>query len=92
MLLVPETSEFETLADLIAYAKENPGRVTVANSGALGGDYMMTLMLEDAGPLDGEGTRTGFRIPGMVRLKADTTIGCSGGDDLAVLDSVLEEG
>jgi tripartite-type tricarboxylate transporter receptor subunit TctC len=52
VLLVPETSSFETLADLIAYAKENPARVTVANSGALGGDYMMTLMFEDAAGIE----------------------------------------
>ena len=48
VILVPETSQFQTLADLVAHAKENPGAVTVANTGTLGGDYMVTVMIEDA--------------------------------------------
>jgi len=48
VILVPNESEFQTLADLVDYAKENPGGVTVANTGTLGADYMVTVMIEDA--------------------------------------------
>jgi tripartite-type tricarboxylate transporter receptor subunit TctC len=52
VILVPEDSEFQTLADLVDYAKANPGNVTVANTGTLGGDYMVTVMIEDAAGIE----------------------------------------
>lgn len=48
VILVRMDSPFQTLQDLVDYAKENPGRVTVANTGTLGADYMVTVMIEDA--------------------------------------------
>ena len=48
VLLVREDSEFETLDDLIAYAKENPGQIKAANTGTLGADFMTTLLIENA--------------------------------------------
>jgi tripartite-type tricarboxylate transporter receptor subunit TctC len=52
VILVPEDSQFQTLADLVDYAKANPGTVTVANTGTLGGDYMVTVMVEDAAGIE----------------------------------------
>lgn len=52
VILVPEESEFQTLADLVEHAKENPGSVTVANTGTLGADYMVTVMVEDAAGIE----------------------------------------
>ena len=43
VLLVREDSEYETLADLIDYAKANPGKIKAANTGTLGADFMTTL-------------------------------------------------
>lgn len=48
VLLVHEDSDFETLDDLIAYAKENPGQIKAANTGTLGADFMTTLLIENA--------------------------------------------
>lgn len=52
VILVPEDSEFRTLADLVDYAKANPGSITVANTGTLGADYMVTVMIEDAADIE----------------------------------------
>lgn len=52
VILVPEASEFQTLADLVDHAKANPGTVTVANTGTLGADYMVTVMIEDAAGIE----------------------------------------
>jgi tripartite-type tricarboxylate transporter receptor subunit TctC len=48
VLLVREDSDFETLADLIDYAKANPGKIKAANTGTLGADFMTTLLIEKA--------------------------------------------
>jgi putative tricarboxylic transport membrane protein len=48
VLLVRRDSQFETLEDLITYARENPGRVAAANTGTLGADFMTTLLVEQA--------------------------------------------
>lgn len=48
VLLVREDSEFETLADLVDYAKANPGKIKAANTGTLGADFMTTLLIEHA--------------------------------------------
>ena len=48
VLLVREDSEYETLADLIEYAKANPGQIKAANTGTLGADFMTTLLIENA--------------------------------------------
>lgn len=46
VLLVREDSEFQTLDDLIEYAKANPKKIKAANTGTLGADFMTTLLIE----------------------------------------------
>lgn len=46
MMLVRNDSPFKTFDDLIAYAKENPGKVTVSGISAGGGDEFGTRQLE----------------------------------------------
>ncbi len=46
--VVAKDSPLNTLEDLIAAAKEKPGRITVGNSGMGGDDYFTTLMVEKA--------------------------------------------
>jgi len=46
VLLVREDSQFKTLADLVKYAKANPGKIKAANTGTLGADFMTTLLIE----------------------------------------------
>lgn len=48
VLLAREDSEFHTLADLVEYAKANPGQIKAANTGTLGADFMTTLLIENA--------------------------------------------
>lgn len=43
---VRSESQFKTLDDLVAYAKENPGIVTVGTSGIGGDDHLAMLMFE----------------------------------------------
>lgn len=42
-ILVRADSEFKTVADLVAFAKENPGKLTIGNSGAGGGNHLAAL-------------------------------------------------
>ncbi len=47
-IVVPATSEFETLDDLLAYAKEHPGELTIGNAGAGSSYHQGALKLEKA--------------------------------------------
>ena len=46
VLLVREDSQYKTLADLVKFAKANPGKIKAANTGTLGADFMTTLLIE----------------------------------------------
>ena len=48
VLIVPADSPFNTLADLVAYAKENPGKITVNGAGLYVGHHIATLQLMKA--------------------------------------------
>lgn len=52
VLLVREDSPYKTLADLVKFAKANPGKVKAANTGALGADFMTTLLIEKGTGID----------------------------------------
>ena len=52
VIVVAEDSPYQTAEELFAAAKENPGRVTVGNSGVGGDDYFTSLMVEDAAGVD----------------------------------------
>jgi putative tricarboxylic transport membrane protein len=47
-LYVRQDSQFRTFQDLVDYAKQNPGRLKAANTGTLGADHLVTLMIEHA--------------------------------------------
>lgn len=42
-ILVRSDSEFQTVNDLVEYAKANPGKLTIGNSGAGGGNHLAAL-------------------------------------------------
>jgi tripartite-type tricarboxylate transporter receptor subunit TctC len=48
VLIVNKDSEFNTVEDLVAYAKENPGKVTVSGAGLYVGHHIAFLQLEKA--------------------------------------------
>jgi len=52
VLIVGRDSQFDTIDDLVEYAKENPGRVTVSGAGLYVGHHIATLQLEDAAGID----------------------------------------
>lgn len=51
-LVVNVDSPFQTLQDFIDYAKANPGKITMGNAGAQGGNHMAALLFEDAAGLE----------------------------------------
>lgn len=51
-LVVNADSPFKSLQDLLDYAKKNPGKLTMGNAGAQGGNHMAALLLEDATGLE----------------------------------------
>lgn len=51
-LLVRENSPFQTLDELIAYAKENPGSVTLGGSGSNTANHIAVLQLEQLADID----------------------------------------
>lgn len=62
-VVVPKDSPFQTLEDLVNYAKENPGKLTVGNPGEATVVAMLANMLEDSTgteiqhvPFQGSGT------------------------------------
>lgn len=51
-ILVRTDSGFDTLEDLINYAKENPGELTMGNSGAGGGNHLAAIQFEMAAGIE----------------------------------------
>lgn len=49
---VSPDSDFQTLDDLVAYAKENPGAVTVGTTGVGGDDHLAMLLFEKAAGIE----------------------------------------
>jgi tripartite-type tricarboxylate transporter receptor subunit TctC len=48
ILYAKEGGPFKTLKDVVDFAKQNPGKIKAANTGALGADFMTTLQIEHA--------------------------------------------
>jgi tripartite-type tricarboxylate transporter receptor subunit TctC len=48
VLIVSKDSQFDTVDDLVAYARKNPGKVTVSGAGLYVGHHIATLQLEKA--------------------------------------------
>jgi tripartite-type tricarboxylate transporter receptor subunit TctC len=52
VLLVPEASPHKTFKDLVTFAKANPKKIKVANTGTLGADFMTALLIENAAGME----------------------------------------
>lgn len=48
LLYAREGGQFKTLKDVVEYAKQHPEKTKAANTGALGADFMTTLLIEHA--------------------------------------------
>jgi tripartite-type tricarboxylate transporter receptor subunit TctC len=51
-ILVRKDSPFKTVNDLVAYAKANPGKLTMGNSGAGGGNHLAALQFSIAAGIE----------------------------------------
>lgn len=52
VLIVGKSSPFETIDDLVTYAKNNPGKITVSGAGLFVGHHIALLQLEEAAGID----------------------------------------
>lgn len=52
IIVVGKDSPFETAEQFFSHARENPGELSVGNSGVGGDDYFTTLLLEEQADLD----------------------------------------
>lgn len=52
VLVVGRDSPFDTIDNLVEYARENPGRVTVSGAGLFVGHHIATLQLENAAGIE----------------------------------------
>lgn len=99
VLLVPASSPYETLDDLIGFARENPQALTMGGSGTFSGNHLETLRFEElAGvdityiPFTGTGPLPAAILGGHVgSVMSNSTLGVQMGDDVRVLAVAAEE-
>ena len=73
VVVVSPDSPFQTFEDLVAAAQENPGTVTVGNSGVGGDDFFTSVLLEQAAgielqkvPFEGDGPSWAAAMGGKI--------------------------
>lgn len=99
VLIVPASSPFETLEDLVAFAKENPQAVTMGGSGTFSGNHLETLRFEELAdvnityiPFTGTGPLPAAILGGHVgSVMSNSTLGVQMGDDVRVLAVAAQE-
>lgn len=52
VLIVGKNSQFDTIDDLVTYAKDNPGKVTVSGAGLFVGHHIALLQLEESADIE----------------------------------------
>jgi len=71
VLVVPADSEFDTLDELVEFAKENPGRITANGAGLYVGHHIALLQLMDAADIDITYVPDTGAVPAMKKVLAD---------------------
>ena len=98
-LLVSADSDFQTLDDFLAYAKENPKRLTVAGSGKGTANHLAQVRFDDlAGvettyvPFKGTGAAVTALLGNQVMGEwGYTTVGAAQGDEVRMLAVAMDE-
>ena len=98
-IFVPANSEFQTLEDLVNYAKENPGMVTFAGSGSNSSNNLAQVRFDElAGttttyiPFSGTGPAVTAVLGGQTMAGFNyATSGVNQGDELRMLAVAAEE-
>ena len=99
VLIVPASSPFQTLEDLVAFAKENPQAVTMGGSGTFSGNHLETLRFEELAEVDvtyipftGTGPLPAAILGGHVgSVMSNSTLGVQMGDEVRVLAVAADE-
>jgi tripartite-type tricarboxylate transporter receptor subunit TctC len=99
VLVVRADSQFGSLEDLVAFAKENPQSLTVGGSGTFSGNHLETLRMEQLTeadvtyiPFTGTGPLPAAILGGHVgAVISNSTLGVQMGDDVRVLAVAAEE-
>ncbi|CUX82600.1 MAG: TRAP-type sulfolactate uptake system substrate-binding component SlcH [Roseibaca calidilacus] len=99
VLVVRADSPFQTLEDLVTFAKENPQSLTVGGSGTFSGNHLETLRMEQLTeadvtyiPFTGTGPLPAAILGGHVgAVISNSTLGVQMGDDVRVLAVASEE-
>ncbi len=65
VLIAPKDSPFDSASDLVAYARDNPGKVTVTGAGLYVGHHIATLQIEKAGGVELKYIPTKGGVPAM---------------------------
>jgi tripartite-type tricarboxylate transporter receptor subunit TctC len=68
LIVVPPTSRFKTIQDVIAEAKSNPGKLTIGNSGAYADDHLASLAFQHTVGVKFEDTMFQGTAPSLVAL------------------------
>lgn len=98
-VIVDKDSPFETLGDLISFASENPGAVTVGGSGSQSANHLGTLLLEQQADVDVTYvpfTGTGAAVPALLgghvgALMSYTPVAVQYQDEVRTLAVAAEE-
>jgi len=99
VMVVRADSPFQSLDDLVAFAKENPQSLTVGGSGTFSGNHLETLRFEQLTeadvtyiPFTGTGPLPAAILGGHVgAVISNSTLGVQLGDDVRVLAVAAEE-
>ncbi len=98
-IVVRADSEFETLDDLIAAAKEKPRQVTFSGSGKGTANHLAQVRFDEMAGIDttyvsfdGTGSSTTANLGGQVRAQwGYTTVGAAQGNEVRMLAVAMEE-
>lgn len=98
-IVVPADSEYETLEDLVADAKENPRQVVFAGSGKGTANHLAQVRFDEMAGIettyvafDGTGSATTANLGGQVSGQwGYTTVGAAQGEDVRMLAVAMEE-
>jgi tripartite-type tricarboxylate transporter receptor subunit TctC len=99
VLVVPASSPFQTLADLISFAQENPQALTMGGSGTFTGNHLETLRFGELAevevtyiPFTGTGPLPAAILGGHVgSLMSNSTLAVQLGDQVRVLAVASDE-
>lgn len=98
-IVVRADSEFQTLADLVEFAKANPGKVIFSGSGKGSANHLAQVAFDQAADIKttyvafkGTGASTTANLGGQVSAQwGYTTVGAKQGDQVRVLAVAMEE-